>query len=91
LISATLATLATLAMWMKDTWLSLDMIFIAADGTIVYIAARTTPHSTEIISPPGPVPVAAVLEVRGGTARAANIRVGDRVEHPIFQAHKKDN
>jgi uncharacterized protein len=71
-------------MWMKNTYISLDMLFIRSDGTIVKIAERTKPHSLENITS-GP-PVRAVLEVIGGTARKLGIRPGDKVVHSIFPA-----
>jgi uncharacterized membrane protein (UPF0127 family) len=74
----------TVTMWMKNTLLPLDMIFIRADGRVARIAANTTPQSTSIIS--SEEPVRAVLEVRGGTARKFGISPGDRVEHRMFPA-----
>jgi uncharacterized membrane protein (UPF0127 family) len=68
--------------WMKDTYVPLDMIFIAADGTIVKIAEDTTPLSLQPIMSPGPVK--AVLEVVAGTSRRQGIAPGDRVGHRIF-------
>ena len=70
-------------MWMKNTFVALDMIFIAADGRIVTIARATTPESLAIIESAGPV--RAVLEVPAGTAARLGVRPGDRVEHRIFQ------
>ncbi|MCS6854120.1 MAG: DUF192 domain-containing protein, partial [Elioraea sp.] len=70
------------SMWMKNTLVSLDMLFIAADGRIHRIAERTVPHSLAPISSRGPV--RATLELAAGTAERLGIRVGDRVEHPIF-------
>lgn len=72
-----------IAMWMKNTFVSLDMIFIAADGTIIKIARQTTPQSLSIIESGGPV--LGVLEIRAGTAARLGIRKGDRVNHPIFE------
>jgi len=71
------------AMWMKNTLVSLDMIFIAADGTITKIARETTPKSLSIIESGGPV--LGVLEVPAGTAARLGIKNGDRVEYRIFQ------
>jgi uncharacterized membrane protein (UPF0127 family) len=71
-------------MWMKNTYISLDMLFIRSDGTIVKIAEKTRPHSLDNIM--SGRPVRAVLEVVGGTARKFGIRPGDRVIHPIFPA-----
>jgi hypothetical protein len=70
------------AMWMKNTLIPLDMIFIARDGSIVGIAERTIPLSVAVISSPGSV--RAVLEVNGGTADRLHLKVGDRVVHPQF-------
>ena len=70
-------------MWMKDTPLPLDMLFIARDGRIVRIAERTVPFSRTMISSGGPV--LGVLELNGGTAARLKIKPGDRVIHPIFE------
>ncbi|VUD70157.1 hypothetical protein MET9862_00720 [Methylobacterium symbioticum] len=71
------------SMWMKNTYLSLDMLFIRADGLIARIAAETEPLSTAII--PSGEPVLAVLELNAGTAARLGLRTGDRVEHPLFR------
>ncbi|MBF0169274.1 MAG: DUF192 domain-containing protein [Alphaproteobacteria bacterium] len=65
------------AMWMKNTFLPLDMFFITADGLIVMIAERTVPGSLAAIS--ANVPVRFVLEVNGGTASRLRLKEGDRV------------
>ena len=70
------------SMWMKNTYVSLDMIFIRADGRILRIAENTEPLSTKIIPSRGPT--RAVLEVPAGTAQKYGIRPGDRVAHPLF-------
>lgn len=69
-------------MWMKNTLIPLDMLFVAADGRIVRIHERATPMSLESISSRGRV--LAVLELRGGTAARLGLRPGDRVRHPAF-------
>jgi len=66
------------SMWMKNTYIPLDMFFIKADGKIESIAERTVPHSLEPVSSLGPVRY--VLEVNGGTAARLGIRPGDRME-----------
>ncbi|MGH1572260.1 DUF192 domain-containing protein [Methylobacterium sp. P31] len=71
-------------MWMKNTYLPLDMVFIQRDGTISRIAADTEPLSTAIIASGSPV--LAVLELNAGTAAKLGIQPGDRVEHPMFKA-----
>ena len=63
--------------WMKNTYVSLDLLFIAADGRVVNIAERATPLSLEPI--PASAPVVAVLEVVAGTAARLGIAPGDRV------------
>lgn len=70
------------SMWMKNTSLSLDMLFISKSGRIVRIERETTPFSLRSI--PSGEPVLGVLEVVGGTTRNLNIRVGDHVLHPVF-------
>ncbi|WP_230532788.1 DUF192 domain-containing protein [Microvirga roseola] len=70
------------SMWMQNTYLPLDMLFIRPDGTIARIAANTEPLSTRTIS--SGEPVLGVLELNAGTAAKLGIRAGDRVEHPVF-------
>ena len=71
-----------ISMWMKNTYISLDMIFIRADGRILRIAENTEPLSTKIISSGGLA--RGVLEVIAGTAQKYGIQPGDRVAHPLF-------
>lgn len=71
-----------ISMWMKNTYLPLDMLFIAADGRVESIASRTTPLSRETISSAGEV--LGVLELAGGTAERLGIRPGAVVIHPVF-------
>jgi uncharacterized membrane protein (UPF0127 family) len=73
-----------ISMWMKNTYIPLDMIFIRADGRILRIAENTEPLSTKIISSGGPAK--GVLEVIAGTAKKYGIQPGDRVAHPLFNA-----
>lgn len=67
-----------ITMWMKNTFIPLDMIFIGANGKVVDIAERAVPQSETII--PSKVPARAVLELNGGTAQRLGIKVGDTVE-----------
>ncbi|MEM8634513.1 MAG: DUF192 domain-containing protein [Pseudomonadota bacterium] len=69
-------------MWMKDTPLFLDMLFIDADGRILAIAKNAAPGSERRIGPG--LPVRAVLEVSGGTADELSISPGDIISHTIF-------
>ena len=75
------------SMWMKNTYVSLDMLFIGADGRINEIRARTIPHSLEIIAPRAPA--LAVLELKGGEAARRGLAVGDVVEHPTLQRNNE--
>jgi uncharacterized membrane protein (UPF0127 family) len=72
-----------ISMWMKNTFISLDMLFIASDGRITRIAAQARPHSTATIASMGYV--SAVIEIGGGEAARLGIQNGDRVSHPAFQ------
>jgi uncharacterized membrane protein (UPF0127 family) len=71
--------------WMKNTYVSLDMIFIRADGTIASIAEDTKPLSEARVYSNGPV--RGVLEVVAGTAKRYGIVQGDRVGHRLFTGH----
>jgi uncharacterized protein len=72
-----------ISMWMRNTYVSLDMIFIRGDGRILRIAENTQTESDRIIPSGGPV--RAVLEVVAGTAKKFGIAPGDRVASPIFR------
>lgn len=74
---------APITMWMKNTYLPLDMVFIRADGTISRIAPDTEPLSTAIV--PSGEPVLAVLELNAGTAAKLGLASGDRVQHALFK------
>ena len=69
-------------MWMKNTLIPLDMIFIQSDGRIRRVEQNTTPGSLRPISSDGPV--RAVLEMRAGTSKKYGIAPGDRVVHQLF-------
>ena len=64
--------------WMKNTLIPLDLLFIAADGTVVGLHANATPLSTASIGVGRPSRY--VLEVPGGNAARRGIAAGDRVE-----------
>lgn len=70
------------AMWMQNTYIPLDMLFIKADGTVHRIERDTTPLSTRNID--AGVPVRYVLEVPAGTASRLNINRGAKVRHKII-------
>jgi uncharacterized membrane protein (UPF0127 family) len=71
------------AMWMKNTLIPLDMLFIRADGTIANIRERAVPRSLQTIPSKGRV--RAVLELAGGTVDRLGIAPGDAVRHAIFE------
>jgi uncharacterized membrane protein (UPF0127 family) len=73
-------------MWMKNTYISLDLLFIDEHGRIEYIAAQATPLSLSIIQ--SPKPALAVLELKGGASDRFGIKVGDSVLHPSFHSVK---
>lgn len=70
------------SMWMKNTLIPLDMLFLADDGRVVGVAERAVPRSLDLIS--APEPVRGVLEVNGGTVSRLGIRPGDRLVYPLF-------
>ena len=65
------------SMWMKNTFIPLDMVFITREGVIDHIAERTVPQSLEVIAPPRTTRF--VLEVNGGTADRLDWNAGDKV------------
>lgn len=70
------------AMWMKNTYLPLDMVFIERNGRVANVAQNTEPLSERIVPSNGPV--YAVLELNAGVARAIGLKAGDRIEHTLF-------
>ena len=71
------------SMWMKNTYLPLDMVFIAADGRVVSVKRDAKPMSEDIIPSGGDV--LGVLEVNAGTAARIGLAPGDRVTDPMFK------
>jgi uncharacterized membrane protein (UPF0127 family) len=70
------------AFWMKDTPVSLDILFVASDGRVVNIARKTVPFSLARIE--SEAPVTGVLELAAGTAERLGIAPGDQIRHPAF-------
>jgi uncharacterized membrane protein (UPF0127 family) len=68
---------------MKNTYISLDMIFVKRDGVISHIETNTEPFSQAIIDSKGPA--LAVIEMSSGSARRLGLKPGDRVQHPAFK------
>lgn len=75
-----------ITMWMRNTYIPLDMVFIGADGVIHRIEVRTEPLSERIISSQGNV--VACLELAGGAAERLGLKAGDKVRHKLFKNAK---
>jgi uncharacterized membrane protein (UPF0127 family) len=73
------------AIWMRNTFIPLDLVYIRADGTIESIFFGAKPHDET--PRPSKGPVRAVLELNAGVTRLLGIQPGDKVEHPIFKAN----
>ena len=75
------------AMWMKNTYMSLDMLFVREDGTIAAVAENTVPKSLDTISVQEPVK--GVIELAAGTVKRLGIRRDDKVFHRIFKTKEE--
>jgi uncharacterized protein len=75
------------AMWMKNTYMSLDMLFVREDGTIAALAENTVPKSLDTISVQEPVQ--SVIELAAGTVKRLNIHQNDVVFHRIFKTKEE--
>ncbi len=75
-------TAAPVMMWMKNTYIPLDMVFIGADGRVISTAVDAEPMSERVIPSGGPA--RAVLEVNAGTVAKIAIKPGDRVDTAMF-------
>jgi uncharacterized membrane protein (UPF0127 family) len=73
------------SMWMKNTYIPLDMVFIDAHGRIQQIVEQATPHSLDLIR--SDEPALAVLEIAGGEAKRLGIHAGQHVAHPALAPH----
>ena len=76
-------TAQEITMWMRNTYIPLDMVFIRGDGTVHRVEERTTPMSETVIASEGDV--TAVLEIAGGVAEKLKIKPGSRIEHRTFK------
>jgi hypothetical protein len=74
------------AMWMRNTFIPLDMLFLSQSGEVVTIAENAVPHNEMTIS--SKVRVRAVLELKAGTVERLGIKPGDRVKHEMFEVIK---
>lgn len=73
---------APVAMWMKNTRIPLDMIFVNHLGEVIYIHENAKPFDLTVIQPP--MPVYAVLEVNAGFVRKQEVQIGDRLVYTLF-------
>ena len=77
-------TVRPVMMWMKNTELSLDMLFLDQSGTVTHIQENAVPYSESIINSGGPV--AYVIELNGGIVRKLGLAVGDKATSPTISA-----
>jgi uncharacterized membrane protein (UPF0127 family) len=73
-----------MSMWMKNTFLPLDMVFVNAKGRVIRVVENTVPQSLDTIDSGGAA--LGVIELKGGTAAKLNLRTGAEVIHPAFVA-----
>ncbi|HEV2187413.1 MAG TPA: DUF192 domain-containing protein [Stellaceae bacterium] len=73
---------ANVTMWMKNTLIPLDMLFLDNSGRIIDIHERAVPQSLDTIAASGPTRY--VIEVNGGTAERLGIKIGDRASSPYI-------
>lgn len=71
------------SIWMKNTLIPLDVLFVDEKGIIVTVYENATPRSLE--SMPSRKPVIAVLELNGGTLKSIGAKVGDKINHVWFE------
>jgi uncharacterized membrane protein (UPF0127 family) len=69
-------------MWMKNTFMPLDMVFFDTDGTVLTIVENARPQSLRLIDPG--MPVRGVIELNAGVVKELGIKPGDKVQHAIF-------
>lgn len=74
-----------ISMWMKDTYIALDMLFVNQDGKIVWIYENAEPLSTRLIKPQTDELLSAVVEINAGEVKKNGIMVGDLVKHELIQ------
>ncbi|HCR85675.1 MAG TPA: DUF192 domain-containing protein [Alphaproteobacteria bacterium] len=68
-------------MWMKNTYISLDMLFVSSDMKIVHMKEGAVPFSEELI--PSLVPIKYTIELNAGQIKNKNIKIGDRIEFKL--------
>ncbi len=73
-----------IAMWMKDTYIPLDMVFVNQEGKIIWIYKNAEPLSTHLIRPQITESLSAVIEINAGDVDKYGIKVGDTVQHKLI-------
>ncbi len=73
-----------IAMWMEDTYVPLDMIFVNQDNKIIWIYKNAEPLSTQLIRPQTDEPLSAVIEINAGDVDKNGIKIGDTVQHELL-------
>lgn len=79
---------APVSFWMRNTFIPLDLLFIAPNGTVRFIAENAIPHDDRGVGPGPSIPVLAVLELQGGAVAHYGLKVGDTVRHALFRNEK---
>lgn len=74
-----------IAMWMKDTPIPLDMLFVNSQGKIIDIHENAVPYSTDLIYPEKKESLSAVIELNGGDVSKHQIKIGDMVKHKVIK------
>lgn len=81
-------TVRPVSMWMRNTLIPLDLLFVSEEGEIVKIISNARPQSLRSL--PSDFPILGVLELRGGRAGEAGIEPGDVIVHPLFATTAED-
>ncbi|MBQ2811574.1 MAG: DUF192 domain-containing protein [Alphaproteobacteria bacterium] len=74
-----------IAMWMKDTYVALDMLFVNQEGKIIWIYENAEPLSTNLIQPAMSEPLSVVVEINAGDVQKHNIKIGDTLKHFLIE------
>ena len=74
-----------IAMWMKDTYIPLDMVFVNQAGKVIWLYKNAEPMSTYLIRPQTKEPLSAVIEINGGDIDKNGIKIGDTVQHKLLK------
>lgn len=74
-----------IAIWMKDTYIPLDVLFVNPEGKIVWIYQNAEPLSTNLVRPLIKEPISAVVELNGGDVQKHNIKIGDTIKHKLIK------